>query len=329
MSVMKHTNPLVSICIPIYGVEKYIERCVVSLLGQTYNNIEYVFVDDCSKDSSIEILNTIIKQYPQRENRIKIVKHKVNKGLAAARNTGLENATGKYLIHVDADDFLVEDAIEQLVDYAEIESAEIVIFGYYLLNLENKRTKHIDYDKEHKDDYIKSILLHHTPASIWNKFFNLDFLRSTGIQSINGLNHGEDYAIVPRLLHKATIVRSIDKPLYIYERSNVNSYTNNIRPESVYNLKHADDILIDYFSNCANKENYRDTIDTIYIRTMLTLIKTSNLNQYSFIYSQFSSNLNSSSNLSWSDQLIIYLLSKKHYYLLSLIMRAYKRMQKM
>lgn len=323
---MKNENSLVSICTPIYGVEKYIERCAVSLLEQTYSNIEYIFVDDCTKDSSIEILKAIIKQYPQRESHIKIIKHNVNKGLAAARNTGLDNATGKYLMHVDADDFLVEDAIEQLVDLAETESAEIIIFGYYILNVKNKQVKHISYDKEHKDDYIKSILLHHTPASIWNKFFNLEFLKRTGIRSIEGLNHGEDYAIVPRLLHKARIVSCLDRPLYYYERSNINSYTNNIKPESVYNLIQADDILINYFSDYENSETFRDILDAIYTRTMLTLIKTSTTSQYGFIYSQFSSKQCSSSCLSVSDQLIIYLLSRRQYFLLSLIMGVYKKL---
>ena len=106
---------MISILVPIYSVEQYIERCAKSLFEQTYTDIEYIFVNDCSPDRSIDILKETILKYPKRKNYVKIINHDVNRGLSAARNTAVENAIGDFILHVDSDDYLEMDAIEKLV----------------------------------------------------------------------------------------------------------------------------------------------------------------------------------------------------------------------
>ena len=125
-------NILVSILVPIYNVENFIEKCSVSLFEQTYKNIEYVFVNDCSPDHSIEVLEKVAKNYPNRINSIKIINHDINKGLAGARNTAILNANGDYVLHVDSDDFIEKTTIEKLVKKAQDDCADIVVFDYYL-----------------------------------------------------------------------------------------------------------------------------------------------------------------------------------------------------
>ena len=105
----------VSICVPVYGVEKYIERCAISLFEQTYPDIDFIFVNDCTKDRSIEILEEVITRYPERQKDIKIINHAKNLGLAAARNTLIENATGEFVFIVDSDDYLALNAVELLL----------------------------------------------------------------------------------------------------------------------------------------------------------------------------------------------------------------------
>ena len=99
-------NKLVSIVVPIYNVEKYLKRCVNSLLNQTYKNIEIILVDDGSTDSS----GAICDQYKPKDNRIVVV-HKSNGGLSDARNTGIDMARGEYIAFVDSDDYIHEDYI--------------------------------------------------------------------------------------------------------------------------------------------------------------------------------------------------------------------------
>ena len=120
-------TPKVSIIVPVYGAEKYIARCAKSLFNQTYSNVEYVLVNDFTLDKSIDVLRNVIKEFTYREQQIKIIEHSQNGGSASARNTGLHNATGDYLMWVDADDFLDNDAIQKCVD--QIGDADIITFG--------------------------------------------------------------------------------------------------------------------------------------------------------------------------------------------------------
>ena len=114
----------VSIVIPVYNVEKYLDRCVNSVINQTYSNIEIILVDDGSKDNSGKICD----EWEKKDSRIKTI-HKKNEGLGMARNTGLDNATGDYIGFVDSDDFieqkLIEDSVDKIVDY----SPDVVMYG--------------------------------------------------------------------------------------------------------------------------------------------------------------------------------------------------------
>ena len=127
---MYSINIKVSILVPIYGVEKYIERCAVSLFEQTYKNIEYIFVDDCGTDNSIGILKDVIDRYPCRKEQTRIIRHTRNRGLAAARNTAVKEATGEFICHVDSDDWVDQTLIEQLVSKQIENDADIVSVNY-------------------------------------------------------------------------------------------------------------------------------------------------------------------------------------------------------
>ena len=95
----------VSVCIPVYGVEQFIERCACSLFEQTMRDgIEFIFVDDCSPDNSVQRLEEILKRYPERQAQVSIIHHEKNMGLVRARKTALEAACGEYIIHCDSDD---------------------------------------------------------------------------------------------------------------------------------------------------------------------------------------------------------------------------------
>ena len=113
-------NDKVSIIIPVYKVEKYIDKCIQSIMNQTYRNIEIILVDDGSPDSCGEICD----YYAKKDNRVKVV-HKMNGGLSDARNYGIEVATGKYILFVDSDDWVELDTAGYLVDLALINSSDI------------------------------------------------------------------------------------------------------------------------------------------------------------------------------------------------------------
>lgn len=122
--------PKVSVIIPVYNVETYIERCVHSLFGQTLDSMEFIFVDDCSPDRSIDIIKEIIEKYPSRKAQTKIIRHASNNGVSQSRQDGLKMAAGEYIIHCDPDDYVEETMYETLYFKAKETDADIVICDY-------------------------------------------------------------------------------------------------------------------------------------------------------------------------------------------------------
>lgn len=158
----------VSVIIPVYKVETFIERCVRSLMEQTMTDVEYVFIDDASPDSSITILRRVLVDYPERISHVKILAHTENKGLPAARNTGLAVASGEYIFHCDSDDFVEKDLLSTLYEAAYREKADIVWSDYYISYPDNERyLKQPSYDTP--EAALKGMLHGRMKYNVWNK----------------------------------------------------------------------------------------------------------------------------------------------------------------
>lgn len=251
-------NILVSILVPIYNVENFIEKCSVSLFEQTYKNIEYVFVNDCSPDRSIEVLEKVAKNYPNRINSIKIINHDVNKGLAGARNTAILNANGDYVLHVDSDDFIEKTTIEKLVKKAQDDCADIVVFDYYLeWQKVNKKVVH-NFDPD-KIKYLDLVLSAQTENFVVNKLIRKSLYTDNGILHTQGLNFGEDYLVVPKLLFYSKKIVKVDEAFYHYVRFNDNSYTSSISKKNIEDLIYVYHELDDFLAkvNFDQKSLYR------------------------------------------------------------------------
>ncbi|WP_201529335.1 glycosyltransferase family 2 protein [Psychrobacter frigidicola] len=123
MSIIE--EPLISIIVPVYNVELYIDACLDSIKQQTYKNIEIIVVEDCSTDSSMQVL-----QFHLKDERVKLIQHERNSGLSAARNTGIEAATGEYMMFVDSDDIIDLNLVESCVNCAIETGAELITYGF-------------------------------------------------------------------------------------------------------------------------------------------------------------------------------------------------------
>lgn len=217
-------NYLVSILVPVYNVEKYIARCAISLFEQTYDNIEYIFVDDCGTDDSIKVLNNVIGRYPNRRNYIRIVKHQYNRGLAAARNTAVEEASGDFLLHVDSDDWLKTDAVEKLVKKQQEDDYDIVLFEmnqFFTFGIIPNYRLSV---KDARELCLKQ-LSREISSYVWAEFIRRSLYIDNDIKCIEGLNMGEDYSVSPRLAYFANKVVMLHEPLYQYNRLTESSYT--------------------------------------------------------------------------------------------------------
>lgn len=124
MKMDKPMEQLVTVVIPVYGVEKYLDRCVNSVVGQTYSNLEILLIDDGSPDRCPEMC----EEWARKDPRIRVI-HKENAGLGMARNTGIEQATGDYICFFDSDDYIHNDTIENALGLALAQNAQIVVFG--------------------------------------------------------------------------------------------------------------------------------------------------------------------------------------------------------
>ena len=215
----------VSIIVPVYGVERYIERCSRSIFEQTYQYLEFVFVDDCSPDRSIDILKKVMSAYPKRKDSVRIVKHKRNRGAAASRNTGLTNSKGDFVFFVDSDDWIELDAIELLVK-AQLVCDSDIVYGKYLV-YENDEPRLLK-AKEYSDK--KGFVLQMMQRT-WDHFLAGRLVRRSLFVTNNlfckeGLNIAEDRYIMTELAYYAHGVDSVEQIVYHYERRNTEAATN-------------------------------------------------------------------------------------------------------
>lgn len=239
----------VSILVPIYGVEKYIEKCVVSLLEQTYPNIEYVFVNDCTKDNSVGVLERILNNYPQRKSQVRIINHEQNKGLGAARRTALVNSTGDFLLHVDSDDYIANNAVEILVMQAQQTHADIVDCAFS--EVKNDIINVIKLPYHGRADIYNGLILSRlglVTNQIWGRLIRRSLYEENKILNEEGIDLGEDYSVLPKLLYRGK--RSyVDDALYFYRIDNGTSYMNScLSTKNIESCIRAHYDIYDYFS---------------------------------------------------------------------------------
>lgn len=210
--------PDISVIVPIYGVENFIASCAESLFEQTMaENAEFIFVDDATKDKSVSILLDIISKYPRLESHIKVIHHSENKGLPAARNTGLNMAQGEYVVHVDGDDFVEPTMLEDLFSAVKKESADFAWSDYNVVFGEKKRKiKQPSFDTPM--DAVRGMLRGSMKYNVWNKICRLSLYRNNGICFPEGKAMGEDLTMIMVALH-AQKCAYVDKPLYNYVQS--------------------------------------------------------------------------------------------------------------
>lgn len=217
-------NPLVSIIVPIYGVEKYIERCARSIFEQTYENLEIIFVNDCTPDNSIEILNNVLKDYPHRKQQTRIINFETNQGVASVRNVGIKNSTGKYSIQFDSDDYVESTMIEEMVAIAEKEKADITVCDF--MNIYTTHSVHVHVNPSlNPHVLLQQVLTGEVHSSLCNKLIKRALYLKYDITFIEGLNMREDLSVMFRLLYFAKKISYISKPFYNYILTNTTSYT--------------------------------------------------------------------------------------------------------
>jgi len=259
-------NPLISIIVPIYNVEQYLQKCIVSIVSQTYSNLEIIMVDDESPDSCPRICD----DWAKRENRIKVI-HKKNEGLGLARNSGLDLASGDYVVFVDSDDYLHEDMVMILYESLKRMKSDTVFCGLNRVD-ENGRIQSIPsfYDNMtfKNDEIIENVLLEMIGSrpedledanlymSVWHALYSMNIINKYNVRFPSERKvMSEDLAFHIDYLRRSSSVSYIRDCLYFY-RINLNSLSRVFDDNRFYRHKELFYIISQKLSGFLSKDQF-------------------------------------------------------------------------
>lgn len=310
----------VSVIVPVYGVEKYIDKCLNCLVNQTLEDIEVIVVNDGTKDNSQKIIDKYVKKYP---NKVKSF-IKENGGQGSARNYGLKKATGEYIGYVDSDDYVEFDMYEKLYNKAKENNLDIVICGNYNVS-EDYKSKKIDLEFiKYNDNKLNALL---GKKAVWNKIYKKNIVENLEFRSKVWY---EDFDFSIKAICNAKKIDYINEPLYDYlirEGSTMNN--SNIER----NLE-----IIDAFNEIIKDKKYKKyydileflAVDHIYISAVVRVInaradKQKKLEVINKLIDYMNNNFDNFRNnkyietLSRNRKVIYNLINKKRYGLVKLI----------
>lgn len=226
----------VSVIIPVYNVEAFIERCANSLMQQTLRDVEFIFVDDASPDSSISILHNVLEKYPERLKNVQILTHKQNRGLPAARNSGMAVASGEYIFHCDSDDFVEPNMLEVLYNAAQESDADIVWCDWFLTYQNNER-----YMKQpcfaSSEEAVRAMLGGAMKFNVWNKLVRRSLYTDNKIVFPSGYGMGEDMTMIRLAVH-AKKISYVPRAFYHYVKTNTQAFSQTYSEQHLKELRH-------------------------------------------------------------------------------------------
>ena len=279
-------KPEISIIVPIYNVEKYLPRCIESILAQTFTNFELILVNDGSEDDSGEVCD----RYAKEDKRIKVI-HKKNGGVSSARNAGLKNSIGNYIGFVDPDDYIKKDMYEKMYNIAKKENSDMVQCNFYWEYPDLNKKKIADMPKYSG----KKEMFEKTRVEAWNKLIKRDILEESKVEFPKGLRY-EDVEFTYKLVPYINKVSFIEEPLVHYiQRGNSISNSQNERTKEIFDIL---DNVIKYYKEKNLYEEYKEVIEYIYVKTvfcrsLLRMVKISDENVQAKLLEKTWENVNS------------------------------------
>ncbi len=265
--------PKLSVIIPIYGVEKYIERCARSLFEQTLDDIEYLFIDDCTMDASVDILRTVIDEYPARKKQIVIHKMERNSGQAKVREWGIKHASGDFIIHCDSDDWVDINTYEECYNVAIKRNADVIFFDFDRTNgIDIHQHLHRDVPIEKKEEIIGKLLSAELMGSLCGAMVRACLYTKDHIWPDGNIN--EDLVHLLQIVYNASKIEYIPIPYYHYYFNQDSITTINSLHKSIF-LFEQSLLNVEKIENIVCKYNwhfrYRQEMYAFYIYKLLLL----------------------------------------------------------
>lgn len=215
-------KPRISVIVPVYKVEQYIDKCAHSLFNQTLDNVEYIFVNDCSPDKSIERIVLILQEYSDRADYVRFIHHDINRGLPAARQTGLRYATGEYVIHSDSDDWMEPTMLEKMYNAAIASKADLVYCDFNFVKSAGVERYFAPIATSNKSETISN-WIDTKWTVIWNILAKRELYTENQVKFPIGIKYCEDFYVGIQLFCYATRIVHIPEALHNYNMQNVSS----------------------------------------------------------------------------------------------------------
>ena len=268
MAEKQNSSPKISILIPVYNVEKYVARGLRSLFANTIiADCEVIIVDDCSPDGSMKVVADVLDEFPAFAKNVVLRSHECNRGSAAARNTALLQAHGKYIICVDSDDWVEPDYLEKLYNEAENSGADIVGCDYFREYSGGTELCKNPID-ENPRQALKDVVSGKSLAFLWIKLFKRELFAENGIAWTEGLDVTEDVIVCSRLFAKAKAISYIKEPLYHYNLQNQGSLTARLNEKKIDQIIEACNLIekeLLHDADCENAVKQRKAFSKIWI----------------------------------------------------------------
>lgn len=270
--------PKISVIIPVYKVSLYIERCARSLFEQTLDDIEYIFIDDCTPDDSMEKLQSVIEQYRLRfaeENKVvRIVRMPTNNGLTVVRRHGIQLATGNYIIHCDSDDWVDIDLYQTMYEEAVLSDADIVkcpIRDEY----KNGGITRPFHNLPFSCNEILENWWHDSEGMFcWNKLVRRNIYMDNELKPFEGVNMWEDNGLMLRVFYYAKGFSQIKGPVYHYNQVNSGAMTNDYGRSKIDQMIKCARLIGDFFENKPDGTKYEKTVLSLKFLAKLNLVTT-------------------------------------------------------
>lgn len=274
--------PKVSVLVPVYNVAPYIERCARSLFEQTLDDIEILFINDCTPDNSMDIIRRVLTEYPERTAQTRIYDMPQNSGQATVRAFGMNKAMGDYVIHCDADDWVDTDLYDKMYQCAVRTKADIVVCD--------------EIYEEHSGDIVH--VVEELPATcrellvswykrtvglfVHNKMVCRSLYLDNDIYPWAGLNMWEDNGLLARMLYFGGTLSQIKGSYYHYNRTNINATTCGYGEKAVNQMIGIAQHLTDFFESIPDAEDFRKTKMAFQFLARINLItdKFKNIKRY-------------------------------------------------
>lgn len=250
--------PKVSVIVPVFNVAAYIERCAESLFAQTLDDMEIIFVDDCSPDNSVEIINRTLKKYERRIPQTHVLSPAANGGIAAARRMGLLNATGDYVTQCDGDDWVDTDLYEKMYDEAIRSGADIVVCGeimeYESSHIKKEPVAVYNSGRERVRNWYRD-----TRGGMFthDKLIRRTIYTDNGILPWPGLDMWDDNSIITRVYYFADKISSVTGTYYHYNRTNTKSITTGYGIRQVRQMIGVAEKLTEFFESQPDHDDMR------------------------------------------------------------------------